>query len=286
MEKMISQGNKLIFATSYGYLEPALRVATRHPDVIIMHCGRPNPQHMKNVGSYGLSFMNHYNPMYVAGMVAGRMTKKNEIGYVAAHPVPPLLLALNAFTLGARSVNPKTKVHVVWTNSWSDPPTEAEAANGLIDRGVDVLAAHLDSTVTVVQTAEKNHLYAVGYHADLHRLAPKGWLTGEYWDWGPLYVSIAQSVLNHTWVAGDDSHGAQCPYGKLSTLGQAVPKDVQQKALSLFHDLDSGKMIVFKGPLTDREGKVRIPAGQVADNKFAGSIDWLVPGVEGSLTKK
>jgi basic membrane protein A len=286
MEKMIAQGNKLIFATSYGYLDPALRVAARHPDVIIMHCGRPNPNHMKNVGSYGLNFANHYKPMYVAGMVAGRITKKNEIGYVAAHPVPPLLLALNAFTLGAHSVNPKVKVHVVWTNSWSDPATEAEAAKGLVDRGVDVLAAHLDSTVTVVQTAEKNQLYSVGYHADVHHLAPKGWLTGEYWDWGPLYVQIAQSVLNHTWQSGDDSNGSKFQYGRISSLGQAVSKPMKEQALALLSDLDKGKVVVFKGPLKDRDGKERLAAGQVADNAFAGKVDWLVPGIEGSIPKK
>lgn len=286
MEKMIAQGVKLIFATSYGYLEPALRVAGRHADVVIMHCGRPNPQHMKNVGSYGLSFVNHFNPMYAVGMIAGKMTKKNEIGYVAAHPVPPLLLSLNAFTLGARSVNPKVKVHVVWTNSWSDAPTEAEAAKGLIDRGVDVLASHLDSTVTVVQTAEKNHLYSVGYHADIGHLAPKGWLSGEYWDWGPLYVQIAQSVLNHTWKPGDDSHGSSYHYGKLSSFGAAVPKNLQEQATSTLRQIDAGKISIFKGPMKDRDGKERISAGQIANNDYFGTINWLVPGVEGSLPKK
>jgi basic membrane protein A len=286
MEKMIAQGNKLIFATSYGYLDPALRVAARHPDVIIMHCGRPTPKGVKNFGSYGLDFHNHYGPQYVAGMIVGRMTKKNEIGYVAAHPVPPLLLTLNAFTLGARSVNPKVKVHVVWTNNWSDPPTEAEAAKGLIDRGVDVLAAHLDSTVTVVQTAEKNHLYSVGYHADVHHLAPKGWLAGECWDFGPFYLDTVRSVLNHTWKPGDDSLGSKFHYGKLSVIGPVVPKSLQEQALALLRDIDGGKMVIFKGPMKDRDGRQRLAAGEVPGNDYLGKVDWLVPGIEGSVPKK
>jgi len=128
MEKMIAQGNKVIFATSYGYLEPALRVAGRHPEIIIMHAGRSNQHPMKNVGTY---FATQHDPNYAAGIVAGRMTKKNEIGYVGAHPVPPLLVSLNAFTLGAHSVNAKVKVHMVWTNTWHDPVLEAETAKSL-----------------------------------------------------------------------------------------------------------------------------------------------------------
>lgn len=286
MEKMIAQGNKLIFATSYGYLEPALRVAARHPDVIVMHCGRPNPHPMKNVGSYAIDFVNHFAPMYVAGIVAGCMTKKNEIGYVAAHPVPPLLQGLNSFTLGAHSVNPKVRVHVVWTNSWSDPAIEAEAAQGLIDRGVDVLAGHEDSTVTVVQTAEKHHLYSVGVHCDVHHLAKQGWLTGQHWDWGPFYVSITQSVLDHNWKPGDFHHGLKDGYGKLSSFGPMVPKTVQDRALSAWHDIEQRKLVIFKGPMKDRDGKERLPLGKIADDAYLGQMDWVVPGVEGSIPKK
>lgn len=286
MEKMIAKGNKLIFATSYGYLEPGLRVAARHPNVIIMHCGRPNPNVKKNFGSYGTDFTNHYGPMYMAGIVAGRMTKKHNIGYVAAHPVPPLLLTLNAFTLGARSVNPKVKVHIVWTNNWCDPPTEAEAAKGLIDAGADVLAAHMDSTVTVVQTAEKYGLYSVGYHADIHHLAPKGWLTSEWWDWGPVYVKIVKSIKDHTWKPGDNRDAIKYNYGKLSTIGKAVPNTVRQEALALQQRLEKGEFVVFKGPLQDRDGKERVAAGHKLENKNLENINWVVAGVEGSLPRK
>lgn len=286
MEKMIAQGAKLIFATSYGYLEPALRVAARHPDVTIMNCGRPNPHPMKNMGSYAPSFVKQFAPMYVAGTVAGKMTKKNSIGAVAAHPVPPVLLSLNAFTLGARSINPKVKVNVVWTNSWSDAPTEAEAAKGLIDRGVDVVMSHVDSPITVIQTAEKNHVYAVGTQADVHHLAPKEWLTGERWDWGPLYVQITQSVLNHTWKSGNDPFSEKYNFGRLSTFGSAVPKSMQKQATDLLGQFSEKKISVFKGPMKDREGKERIAAGRVASDDELAKINWFVPGIEGSVPAK
>ncbi len=285
MEKMIAQGNKLIFATSYGYLEPALRVAKRHPDVTIMHCGRDNPHPMKNVGSYGIDFGDHYFPTYASGIVAGNMTRKGKIGYVAAHPVPPLLLAMNAFCMGARSVNPKAEVQVVWTNNWSDPATEAEAAKALIDQGSDVVAAHMDSTVTVVQTAEKHHVYSAGYHADIHELAPKGWLTGERWDFGPLYVNITKSLLAGTWKSGNIPHGVNDGYGKLSSFGQAVPQTVRQQAAAKLLELQTGKLILFKGPMKDRDGKVRIPAGKILNNDELGRVDWAVAGIKGSLPK-
>lgn len=283
MEKMIAQGNKLIFATSYGYLEPAQRVATRHPEVIFMQCGRSNPRPMKNIGTY---FVKHYDLPYVVGVVAGRMTKKNEIGYVAAHPIPIQLVSLNAFTLGARSVNPKVKVHVVWTNTWGDPLIEAEAAKGLIDRGVDVLGSLESSAATVVQTAESAHVYSIGDSADLHQMAPQGWLTGQRFDWGPLYVNIARSVLDHTWKAEDRQYGIRDGVLKLSSFGPAVPRAVQQEALAVMDKIENGKLFVFCGPVKDTNGKLRLAVGQAPDAKWLSSMDFFVPGIEGSLPKK
>jgi basic membrane protein A and related proteins len=281
MEKMIAQGIKLIYATSYGYLEPVLRVAARHPDVIIMHCGRLNPHPMPNVGTYVDSY---HNPVYAAGIVAGRVTKKNEIGYVTSHPVPVVIRMLDAFTLGAHSVNPKVKVHVVWTNSWNDPAMEAEAAKGLIDSGVDVLVNHSDSSITAVQVAEKNHIYSI--HADIRHLAPKGWLTGPCWDWGPFYVKITKSVIDHTWKPGDRLLSLKDGVDRLSSFGPAVPSAVRKEALDILDKISQGKFVIFKGPIKDRTGKLVIPAGQVADNALLENMSWLVPGIYGNLPKK
>lgn len=227
MEKMIAQGNRLIFSTSYGYLEPAERVAKRHPDVIIMQTWRPSK--VKNMGYYAAY---QYEPMYAVGMVAGKMTKKNKIGFVCAHPVPVLIQNINAFTLGARSVNPKAKVHVVWTNSWTDPPTEAEATKGLIESGVDVLGCVLDSPLTVAKTAELNHIMVVGTQADLQNIAPNFWLTGSRWNWDMTYYKIAKSVQDGTWTPETHWLGMKDGAVELCSFGKLVPEPLQKEAAS------------------------------------------------------
>ncbi len=182
MEKMIAQGARLIFTTSYGFLEPALRVAARHPDVVVMQCARSSPPSAKNVGTY---FANQFAPMYVAGVVAGRISKTGKLGYVGGHPIPEILTCVNAFILGARRVNPRARLAVVWTGSWVDPATEAEATKGLIESGADVISSQANSSAIIVKTTEKNGAYSVGTEVNLSNLAAKGWLTGQTWNWGP-----------------------------------------------------------------------------------------------------
>jgi basic membrane protein A len=281
MEKMIANGTKLIFPTSYGYLDPALRVAERHPDVIFMHCG--GFKTAKNLGTY---FAYIHEPMFIAGVVAGRMTKSNKLGFVAAHPIPQVLRNINAFALGARSVNPKATTTVVWTNNWSDPPTEAEAANSLVDLGADVLTMHQDSPITVVQTAEKRGVYSVGYHADLHEFAPKGWLTGAMWDWGELYLKIARSVKAGTWKSEQYRAGMESGAVKIAAFGPAVPFEVQKEALAIKDKIEKGTFVVFQGPIKDRDGKGRMAAGQKPDFDWMEKMDWFVPGVVGSIPSK
>jgi basic membrane protein A and related proteins len=283
MEKMISKGATLIFPTSYGYYEPALKAGARHGNVVFEQCGRMDTTGSKNLATY---FAKQYEPMYICGMVAGGTTQKNKLGFIAAHPVPQVLQNINAFALGARSVNPKVTVSVVWTNKWSDPPTEAEAAKSLIESGADVLAMHLDSPLTVVQTAEKHGAYSVGYHADLQKFAPKRWLTGTMWDWGPLYVNIAKSVKDHAWKPGNYRYGMKDGYVKLSSFGPAVSKSVKDQALTMKKQIESGKYAVFQGPLADRDGKRLLAAGQKPDLAFIESMNWLAPGIEGALPKK
>lgn len=278
MEKMIAGGTKLIFPTSYGYLEPALRVAKRHPDVVFMHCG--GYKNSENLGTY---FAYIHEPMYVAGMVAGRMTKTNNMGFVAAHPIPQVLRNINAFTLGARSVNPRVVVHVVWTNNWYDPPIEAEAARSLIDQGADVLTMHQDSPITVVQTAESRGVYSVGYHADLEKFAPKGWLTGAMWDWGTLYLEIARSVRSGSWKTGQYRAGMESGAVRVAPFGSSVPFDVQKEAQALQAKIVSGEFVVFQGPIVDREGTQRLAVGAKPNFEWMEKMDWFVPGVEGSL---
>lgn len=281
MEKMIADGTKIIFPTSYGYLDPALRVAKRHPNVVFMHCGG-----FKNSDNLGTYFAYIHEPMYVAGMVAGSTTKTNKLGFVAAHPIPQVLRNINAFTLGARASNPDVKVNVVWTNSWYDPATEAEAAKGLIESGADVLTMHQDSPLTVVQTAEANGVFSVGYHADLNQFAPNGWLTGAEWDWGKLYTEITESASAGSWKTEQLRSGMDGGSVRLARFGTAVAPQTQVAAKEIVKKIVAGEYVVFQGPLKDRDGKERIAAGEKPDFNWMEKMDWFVEGVEGSIPKK
>lgn len=253
-EKLIASGCKLIFATSYGYLEPILRVAARHPDVIFMQVGR-GMNLTKNVGEY---IDKPYEPMYVVGMVTGRMTKVNKIGFIAPHPIPPVIQIINAFELGAKSVNPKTKVEVVWANTWVDPIVESEAARGLIESGVDVLFCCQGTPLTIVKLAEDKHVFVAATFSNAINLAPTYWLTGGVLDWGNFYVEVAQSVINHTWRSKqfncDMASGVTC----LGSFGPQVPLSVRKEAELLKNHIITNKFNIFAGPIIDREGKTRV----------------------------
>jgi len=284
MEKMISQGNKVIFATAYGFLEPTQRVASRHPDVRFMHCGRLVPSGQGNIGSYFSS--DYYEILYAAGIVAGKMTRTNNLGYIGGHPIPALFWCINAFTLGARSVNPKATVHVVWINTWEDPTLESEAARGLIESGCDVLNSSLNTSLTVARTAEKAHVFSVGTNFDLHALVPNGWLTGQGWNWGPLYVKIIKSIQNDTWKPANLRYGLQDGCSVLAPFGKSVPRPLQAQAIRAIEQLKQHQKAVFSPPLKDRDGGIRLAAGQVADQAWFENMNWFVPGVDGSLPKK
>jgi basic membrane protein A len=282
MERMIAQGTKLVFLTTYGYLDPALSVAARHPDVKFMQICRLNDRKLDNVGVY---FPYYYEPLYAAGIVAGRKTKSNQIGCIVGHTVPNVLAAVNAFTLGARSVNSKVKVRLVCTNSWNDPATESEATKSLAEGGADVVVSCLDSSLTVCLAAQTAGIYCVGINCDLNKRVPEAWLTGQVHNYGPLYVRLVQQVLNSEWKPGAQYYTIKDGYTQLASFGKAVPHSVQNEALLALQKLKDGKLQIFHGPLKDAAGKERIPAGQVADAKTLASMNWVVPGVESNLAK-
>jgi basic membrane lipoprotein Med (substrate-binding protein (PBP1-ABC) superfamily) len=277
MENMVKQGAKLIFAASFGYLEPALRVAAKHPDVKFVHPG--GYKRAPNLTTYWASTPEAF---YLMGMAAGRTTRTNKLGYVVALPISFFLANINAFELGARSVNPKAETRVVFTGTFLDPAKEAAAANALLDQGVDVLGVIVDSPITVVQTAEKHNAYSVGYHSlGAQKFAPKGWVGGIAFTWGNLYTRFAKQVMDGSFKSESILGGLADDYLTLAPFGLSVPADAVSLVNAKKQEFIDGKTPVFPGPLKDNRGVERVKAGAVFPVTDLGKMDWLVEGVIG-----
>lgn len=280
LEDLVQKGNKIIFATSFGYMDAVQKVAERHPDVTFMHCSGFKTR--ENAGTY---FGRDYQARYLAGIVAGKASKTGSLGYVAAMPIPEVIRGINAFTVGARSVNPNAKVKVVWTNTWYDPAKEKEAAKSLLEQGVDVMAQHQDTPGPVQAAAEAGKL-ALGYNSDMRNFAPNAVLTGPVWNWGPYYVKVVKSVLDKTWT--NEQYWGPINDGiiDLGPYGSMVTDDVKNLVAAKKQEIKDGKFEVFAGPIKDNTGKERVAAGQkMTDDKML-SFDWFVEGVDGTIPKQ
>jgi basic membrane protein A len=286
MESMIGlDGAALVFPTSFGYFEPhILKVADKFNSTPLLHCGGlyVDGKHPKNVGSY---FGYIDEAQYVAGIVAGLTTKKNKLGFIAAKPIPQVLRNINAFTLGARSVNPKVTTSVVFTGDWSLPVKEAEAANSLVDQGVDVLTMHVDSPKVIVETAEKRGIFVSGYHANQSALAPKGYLTGAEWNWPKIYTDYVAWVREGKQFPHLLRGGLKEGFVKLSPFGPAVSEEAKKKAEEAIAKLVAGGFVIYKGPLKDNAGKTVIPAGseQTQTDINLEKMNYLIQGVVGKI---
>jgi simple sugar transport system substrate-binding protein len=286
IESMVQlDGAALVFPTSFGYFDPHLvKMAEKFPTVPFFHCGGlyQEGKHPKNAGSY---FGYIDEAQYVAGIVAGLTSKTNKLGFVAAKPIPQVLRNINAFTLGARSVNPKATTAVVFTGDWSLPIKEAEAANSLADQGVDVLTMHVDSPKVVVETAEKRGIFVSGYHANQATLAPKGYLTGAEWNWPKIYTDYVGMVREAKTYPHLLRGGLKEGFVKLSPYGPAVSEDAKAKAEAAKASLTDGSLIIYKGPLKDNAGKVVIPEGtsRAQTDIELEKMDYLVEGVVGKI---
>jgi basic membrane protein A len=279
MEKMVSQGCKVIFSTSYGYLDPMLKVAAHYPDVIFMQINRYAEKKLDNLGVF---YPYYFEPLYAAGIVAGRMTKSNKLGFIVGHAVPNVLTGVNAFALGAQSVNSKIRVKLVCTNSWNDPVIEVESTKALIEGGNDVIASILNSSLNVCTTVEKSSAFCVGTSYDLNKQAPKTWLTGQAWNYGPMYVRIVEQIVNHSWKPGTQYFLGKDSYAALASFGTVVPNTVRREAEQTFKKIKEGKLSVFMGPIEDNARKIRVQAGQKADIHCLEQMNWVVAGVEKS----
>jgi basic membrane lipoprotein Med (substrate-binding protein (PBP1-ABC) superfamily) len=278
MENMIQQGAKLIFPQSFGYLDPALNVAKRHPDVIFEH-----PAGYKLAPNLGTFWSDTTSFEYLMGVVAGKTTKTNKLGWIIGFPIPNILTAVNAFQIGARSVNPKVTTQLIVNNAWVDPAKEAEAVNALADNGVDVVTMIVDSPATIVQTAAKRNIMSIGFHClCAQSVAGQGWLTGIGFTWGPLFTKFAKDVMAGTWKSENTIGTLTEGYASIAPYGPAVSEETKQLVEQKKADLISGKLLVFKGPIVDNEGKVRVKEGEVGDvGQMLGSTDWLVEGAQG-----
>ncbi len=276
IQNMARKDFDIIFATSFGYMDPMLKVAKQFPKTVFMHCS--GFKTAENMGNY---FGRMYQARYLSGMVAGAMTKTNNIGYVAAFPIPEVIRGINAFTLGVRSMNPKASVRVVWTKTWYDPATEKEAAKSLLDVGADVIAQHQDSPGPQ-EAAQEKGAYSIGYNSDMSAFAPKAHLTAPVWNWAPYYKKVVEDVRQGTWKSEAAWPGMADGVVDLAPFGPMVPKEVQDKVNAEKAQIIAGTQKIFVGPIRDQKGAVKIADGVVATDPELLGMTWFVEGVVGT----
>ena len=274
---MIGQGNKLIFGTTFGYMEPMLKVAADAKDVKFEHAtGYKTADNLRTYDS------RTYEGAHLAGVIAGGMTQTNTLGVVGSIPIPEVIRNINSFTLGAQSVNPKVKVKVVWVNEWFNPPKETEAAQSLINGGADVLMQNTDSSA-VLQTAEKAGKYAFGWDSDMTAYGPKAHLASAVINWGPYYVKATRDALEGTWKTGQSWWGVKEGAIDIVSISDKVPADLKAKVEKVKAGLKDGSYVIWKGPIIGSDGKEVLKKDEVADDKFLGGVKFYVKGVEGKV---
>jgi len=288
MQGMIDKGAKIIFATSYGHLDPAIKIAESNPDVVVVQQGNfIKGDIAANVGTY---FGTVYEPVYLAGIAAGKATKTNKLGYVYAFPIPQTINNINAFELGAQSVNPAAQTYVVNTSNWCDPAKQAEATKSLLEQGVDVISQHQDCTATVIKTTEAAGAMTVGYHADASSLAPKGWVTGSEWDWSKLYTDIVQTAVDGKFTGSKYNANYRVGYKTgdnpfvQSKFGPSVTEETKAAVAAAKADISKDGS-PFKGPVIGQDGSTLVEAGVVPDYATIEAIAVFVKGVVGEIPK-
>ena len=275
---MASQGNKLIFGTTFGYMEPMLKIAGDTKGVKFEHAtGYKTADNMRTYDS------RTYEGAYMAGVIAGKMSKTGTVGVVGSIPIPEVIRNINSFTLGAQSVNPKIKTKVVWVNEWFNPPKETEAATALINGGADVLMQNTDSSA-VLQTAEKMGKRAFGWDSDMTAYGPKAHLGSAVINWGPYYVKAVGEALEGKWTGGTGTWwGVKEGAIDMVSVAADVPDDTKKRIDDIKAGLKDGSFSIWKGPIMDNTGKELIAKDTVADDKFLGGLKTYVKGVEGKV---
>ena len=278
LRDMATQGNKLIFGTTFGYMEPMLKVAPDFKDVKFEHAtGYKQADNMRTYDS------RTYEGAYMAGIIAGKMTKSNTLGVVASIPIPEVIRNINAFTLGAQSSNPKVKTKVVWINEWFNPPKETEGATSLINGGADVLFQNTDSPA-VLKTAQEKGKRAFGWDSDMTAYGPKAHLASAIINWSPYYIKATKEALGGSWKGGAGVWwGVKEGAIDIVSIAEDVPAETKAKVEEVKKGLADGSFVIWKGPMSDNTGKEMLAKDAAADDKYLGGLNVYVKGVEGKV---
>ncbi len=275
--QQLARGHDIIFTTSFGFMNPTLKVAKRFPKVKFEHA--TGFKRAPNVSTYSARF---YEGRYVIGLIAGKVTKTNTIGYIASFPIPEVVRGINAAFFAAKSVNPTVKFKIVWVNTWFDPGKEADAARALIDQGADVLMQHTDSPAAM-QISEEKGIFAFGQASDMIKFGPNVQLTSIIDNWGPYYVSRVKAVIDGTWDSQDTWDGIGPGMVEMAAFSQRIPEDVRAMAAKARDDIGAGKLHPFTGPINKQDGSPWLAAGETASDGDLAGMNFYVEGVEGSL---
>jgi basic membrane protein A and related proteins len=274
---MASQGNKLIFGTTFGYMDPMLKVAADTKGVKFEHAtGFKTSENMRTYDS------RTYEGAYMAGVIAGKMSKSGTVGVVASIPIPEVIRNINTFTLGAQSVNPKIKTKVIWVQEWFNPPKETEAATALINGGADVLFQNTDSSA-VLQTAEKLGKRAFGWDSDMTAYGPKAHLGSAIINWAPYYIKATREALEGKWTTGSSWYGVKEGAIDMVSMAADVPEDTKKRIEEIKTGLKAGTFSIWKGPIVGQDGKEILAKDAVADDKFLSGVNFYVQGVQGKI---
>ena len=279
IDQLVQAGNDLVFTTSFGFMNPTLKVATRNPKVKFEHVSG-----FKQAENLATSNIRYYEGRYVAGILAGKLSKSNTIGYIASFPIPEVVMGINAAYLGAKSVNPSVKFKVIWVSSWFDPGKEADAAKALADQGADVLFQHTDSPAPM-KFAEERGIVAVGQASNMASFGPNAQITALVNNWGPYYISRVKAVMDGTWKSGDVWGGIGSGMLNLAPYGKKVPADVAALADTAKDKIVKGELHPFTGPLKKQDGTEFLKAGEKIADKDLSGMNSYVEGMDGSLPK-
>ncbi len=277
IRELAASGHGLIFTTSFGYMDPTLRVAERFPNVTFEHA--TGYKTSDNMANYNIRF---YEGRYVVGQLVGKMTKTDVVGYIASFPIPEVIQGINAFTLGARQVNPDIQVNVIWVSTWFDPGKEADAARVLIDQGADVLLQHTDSPAAL-QVAEQRGVFAIGQASDMRAFGPNVQLTSIVNNWGLYYTKRVQAVLDGTWESSSFWGGFADGVLELAPIHEKVPAKVREETLAVRDQIKNKTRHPFTGPIVRQDGSQVIAAGETLDDNALNTMNYFVQGVQGTI---